>query len=170
MTVPRTLIWTSAPTAELQLALHKAGAGPAALVPVASGTVLLPARRGGFSSASRLAERCRELLGATTLVLRWAGAAQVGYDGTRTTYRGSLLTAMRLAGPITWWRLKGRSGGEATLTADVSQVVGLVDEGRADTQVAALPSSRTGLAALPINAVLPVIPVTQGAAPPEPLA
>jgi hypothetical protein len=52
----------------------------------------------------------------------------------------------------------------------VSQVVGLVDEGRADTQVAALPSSRTGLAALPINAVLPVIPVTQGAAPPEPLA
>jgi hypothetical protein len=161
------MIWTAAPTAELQLALHKQGAGPAALVPVASGTVLLPARQGGFAAAMRLAERCREI-GGTALVLRWAGAARVESDGVRTTYRGPLLAAVRLAGPVTWWLLKGRERGEADLTADVTQVLGLVDEGRADTHVAALPSSRTGLAGLPINTLLPVVPVTQGAAPPEP--
>jgi len=164
--VPRTLIWTAAPTAELQRALHREGSGPAALVPVTSGTVLLPARQGGFAAAMRLAERCREI-GGPALVLRWAGATRVGSDGVRTTYRGSLLAAMRLTGPITWWLLKGRERGEADLTADVDQVVGLVDEGRADTHVAGLPSARSGLADLPINTLLPVVPVTQGAAPPE---
>ncbi|WNV89670.1 hypothetical protein [Umezawaea sp. Da 62-37] len=163
----RTLIWTAAPTATLQLALHKEGSGPAALVPVSTGTVLLPARRGGFPSAVRLADRCREI-GGTALVLRWSGSTQVGSDGTRTTYQGSVLSAMRLAGPVTWWRLKGRERGDAELTADVTQVVGLVDEGRADAHVAGLPSSRTRLVGLPINTMLPVVPVTQGAAPTEP--
>ncbi|MET1076168.1 MAG: hypothetical protein ABWY11_26225 [Umezawaea sp.] len=165
--MPRTLIWTAAPTAALQLALHKEGSGPAALVPVISGTVLLPARQGGFPSAVRLADRCREI-GGTALVLRWSGGTQVGSDGSRTTYRGSVLSAMRLTGPITWWRLKRRERGDAELTADVTQVVGLVEEGRADTHVAGLPSTRTGLAGLPINTLLPVVPVTQGAAPTEP--
>src|SRR4051794_41735821 len=99
------MIWTAAPTAELQLALHRRGAGPAALVPVVSGTVLLPARRGGFAAAMRLAERCREI-GGTALVLRWAGSTRVGSDGVRTTYQGSLPSAMRLTGPVTWWLLK----------------------------------------------------------------
>lgn len=156
MSVPRTLIWTPAPTAELQLNLHRAAAGPAALVPVASGTVLLPRRKIGFAAAARLAEQVRET-GSPALLLRWSDGAEVWADGE---HAGSTGSARRLVGLVRWWRLDARPK-PADLPADVAEVRALVDEGRADTWVTALPD-RTGLA---INTVLPVVPVTQGGSP-----
>ncbi|MFE9749117.1 hypothetical protein ACFYOT_29765 [Saccharothrix saharensis] len=153
MSVPRTLIWTPAPTAELQLNLHRAAAGPAALVPVSSGTVLLPRRQIGFAAACRLAEQVRET-GAAALLLRWSATAEVWTDGEQA---GSTGSARRLVGLLRWWRLDARPR-PVDLPADVAEVRSLVDEGRADTWVTALPDR----AGLPINTVLPVVPVTQG--------
>ncbi|MBW4720058.1 hypothetical protein [Saccharothrix obliqua] len=153
---PRTLIWTHAPTAELQLALHRAEAGPAALVPVASGTVLLPRREIGFPAARRFAERVRAV-GGSGLLVRWDARGAVWADGTAAGYTGA---ARRLVGALRWWRL-GAVEGEPEVPADVAEVRVLVDEGRADTWITALPD-RAGLA---INTVLPVVPVTQGGAP-----
>ncbi len=156
MSVPRTLVWTPAPAAELQLALHRAAAGPAALVPVASGTVLLPRLGIGFSAGVRFAAQVREV-GGDALLVRWDADDVVWSDGAATGFTGS---ARRLVGVLAWWRLKA-VGGELPLPADVAEVRSLVGEGRADTWLAALPD-RAGLA---INTVLPVVPVTQGGAP-----
>ncbi|RKT56831.1 hypothetical protein [Saccharothrix australiensis] len=156
MSVPRTLIWTPAPTAELQLALHRAVAGPAALVPVASGTVVLPRRRISFPAADRFAARVREV-GGSALLVRWDARGVVWSDGEVAGYSGA---ARRLVGVLGWWRLKAVAG-ELGLPGDAAEVRALVDQGRADTWVTALPDR----AGLPINTVLPVVPVTQGGAP-----
>ncbi|XVV02015.1 hypothetical protein ACQPW3_32220 [Actinosynnema sp. CA-248983] len=156
MSVPRTLIWTPTPTAELQLALHRAAAGPAALVPVASGTVLLPRRQIGFSDAAKLAAQVR-VVNSDALLVRWSGDAVLWSDGVTAGFSGG---ARRLVGVVTWWRLKAEVG-EIPLPRDVAEVRALVDEGRADTWVTALPDR----AGLPINTVLPVVPVTQGGSP-----
>ncbi|WP_433263625.1 hypothetical protein ACQPZF_32735 [Actinosynnema sp. CS-041913] len=159
MSLSRTLIWTPVPAASLQLALHRAAAGPAALVPVGSGTVLLPRRSIGFSAAVRFAAQVREVGGGSAFLVRWDGGGVVWSDGALAgfSYSGG---ARRLVGVVGWWRLKAVVG-ELSLPADVAEVRALVDEGRADTWVAALPD-RAGLA---INTVLPVVPVTQGGAP-----
>ncbi|MEU5692591.1 hypothetical protein [Actinosynnema sp. NPDC020468] len=156
MSVPRTLVWTPAPTAELQRELHRAGGGPAALVPVASGTVLLPKRGSGYVAAERLAAQSRHAGGEAAFV-RWNGQAEVWSDGDRVGYRGP---ARRLVGFLRWLRLKPVRG-VLDLPEDVAEVRGLVDEGRADAWITNLPDQ----AALPINTVLPVVPVTQGGAP-----
>ncbi|NUT50699.1 MAG: hypothetical protein HOV94_25830, partial [Saccharothrix sp.] len=78
-------------------------------------------------------------------------------DGERA---GSTGSARRLVGLLRWWRLDARPR-PVELPADVAEVRALVDEGRADTWVTALPDR----AGLPINTVLPVVPVTQGGAP-----
>ncbi|MGM1058135.1 hypothetical protein [Saccharothrix sp. Mg75] len=156
MSVPRTLIWTPAPTAELQLNLHRAVAGPAALVPVASGTVLLPRRQITFRAAAELAERVRAT-GTSALLVRWSPNAEVWTDGGAAGFTGA---PRRLVGLLHWWRLDARPG-PAALPPDVAEVRALVDEGRADTWVTNLPTG----AGLPINTVLPVVPVTQGGSP-----
>ncbi|NUT99822.1 MAG: hypothetical protein HOY78_48210 [Saccharothrix sp.] len=156
MSVPRTLIWTPTPTAELQLALHRAVAGPAALVPVASGTVVLPRRQIGFSDAAGLAEQVRAV-GGEALLVRWSGEAALWSDGVSAGFSGP---ARRLVGVLTWWRVKAEPGA-LDLPADVAEVKALVDQGRADTWVTALPDK----AGLPIGTVLPVVPVTQGGSP-----
>ncbi|MFI9816445.1 hypothetical protein [Saccharothrix variisporea] len=156
MSVPRTLIWTPTPTAELQLALHRAVAGPAALVPVASGTVLLPRRQIGFSDAAKLAEQVRAV-GERALLVRWSGEAVLWSDGVAAGFSGH---ARRLVGLVTWWRVKAEPG-VLDLPGDVAEVKALVDQGRADTWVTALPDR----AGLPIGTVLPVVPVTQGGSP-----
>ncbi|MFT7838198.1 hypothetical protein Q5530_18850 [Saccharothrix sp. BKS2] len=156
MSVPRTLIWTPAPTAELQLNLHRAVVGPAALVPVTSGTVLLPRRQIGFPAALRLAEQVRRT-GVPALLVRWSPAGEVWTDGEAAGYTGA---PRRLVGLVRWWRLDARPG-PADLPGDVTEVRALVDEGRADAWVTNLPSG----AGLPINTVLPVVPVTQGGSP-----
>lgn len=138
------------------MALHRAVAGPAALVPVGSGTVLLPRREIGFSAAARFAGQVREV-GDRAFLVRWDGGGAVWSDGGASGYSGA---ARRLVGVFGWWRLKAVAG-ELELPADVAEVRELVDEGRADTWVTALPDR----AGLPINTVLPVVPVTQGGAP-----
>ncbi|MEU4803248.1 hypothetical protein [Actinosynnema sp. NPDC023587] len=159
MSVPRTLIWTHAPAAELQLALHRAEAGPAALVPVESGTVLLPPLGIRFAAAERFAARVREVSGGSGLLVRWDDlrGGVVWSDGSASGFSGS---ARRLVGVVGWCRLKAVAG-EPPLPADAAEVRTLVSQGRADTWVRALPD-RAGLA---INTVLPVVPVTQGGAP-----
>ncbi|QFZ22535.1 hypothetical protein [Saccharothrix syringae] len=156
MSVPRSLIWSPAPTAELQLNLHRAVAGPAALVPVASGTVLLPRRQIGFAAALRLADQVRRT-GSSALLVRWSPAGEVWTDGAVSGYTGA---PRRLVGLLRWWRLDAKPGA-ADLPPDVAEVRALVDEGRADAWVTTLPSE----AGLPINTVLPVVPVTQGGSP-----
>ncbi|MEU4739663.1 hypothetical protein AB0G02_04240, partial [Actinosynnema sp. NPDC023658] len=121
-----------------------------------SGTVLLPRRQIGFAAADRLAGQVRGT-GVAALLLRWSAGAEVWTDGERA---GSTGSARRLVGLVRWWRLDARPE-PADLPADVAEVRALVDEGRADTWVTALPD-RVGL---PINTVLPVVPVTQGGAP-----
>jgi len=66
----RTLIWTPVPTAKLQIRLHEEGEGPAVLVPVGSGTVVLPALEARFPRAVALARTCLRI-GERALAVRW---------------------------------------------------------------------------------------------------
>jgi hypothetical protein len=66
----RTLIWTPVPTAKLQIRLHEEGEGPAVLVPVGSGTVVLPAPAARFPRAVALARTCLRI-GERALAVRW---------------------------------------------------------------------------------------------------
>lgn len=67
------------PTAELQLAMHKAGVGPAALIPVPSGTVLLLSPATSLTAALRIALECREIAGRA-VVLCWDDVAAISYS------------------------------------------------------------------------------------------
>jgi hypothetical protein len=67
------------PTAELQLAMHRTGAGPAALVPVPSGTVLLLGPSASLTAALKIAGECRKLAGRA-VVLCWDDVAAVSYS------------------------------------------------------------------------------------------
>jgi hypothetical protein len=64
------LIWTPVPTAKLQIRLHDEGEGPAVLVPVGSGTVVLPAPAARFPRAVALARTCLRI-GERALAVRW---------------------------------------------------------------------------------------------------
>jgi hypothetical protein len=64
------LIWTPVPTAKLQMRLHEEGEGPAVLVPVSSGTVVLPAPTARFPRAVALARTCLRI-GERALAVRW---------------------------------------------------------------------------------------------------
>jgi hypothetical protein len=58
------------PTAKLQLRLHQEGEGPAVLVPVGSGTVVLPVPSARFPRAVALARTCLHI-GGRALAVRW---------------------------------------------------------------------------------------------------
>ena len=58
------------PTAKLQIRLHEEGEGPAVLVPVGSGTVVLPAPSARFPRAVALARTCLRI-GERALAVRW---------------------------------------------------------------------------------------------------
>jgi hypothetical protein len=64
------LVWTPVPTAKLQIRLHEEGEGPAVLVPVGSGTVVLPAPAARFPRAVALARTCLRI-GERALAVRW---------------------------------------------------------------------------------------------------
>ena len=64
------LIWTPVPTAKLQIRLHEEGEGPAVLVPVGSGTVVLPAPAARFPRTVALARTCLRI-GERALAVRW---------------------------------------------------------------------------------------------------
>lgn len=72
------------PTADLQLRLHQAGEGPAVLVPVGAGTVVLPAPAARFPRTVTLARACMRP-GDRALAVRWddhAVTAHPVYDKT----------------------------------------------------------------------------------------
>lgn len=62
------------PTAKLQLRLHEEGEGPAVLVPVGSGTVVLPPPAARFPRAVALARTCLRI-GERALAVRWDDGA-----------------------------------------------------------------------------------------------
>jgi hypothetical protein len=64
------LIWTPVPTAKLQMRLHEEGEGPGVLVPVGSGTVVLPVPAARFPRAVALARTCLRI-GERALAVRW---------------------------------------------------------------------------------------------------
>ena len=67
------------PAAELQLTLHRAGVGPAAVVPVPSGTVLLLSPAASLTAAIRIALECRKIAGRAA-VLCWDDVAAISYS------------------------------------------------------------------------------------------
>ncbi|MCP2199292.1 hypothetical protein LX90_002975 [Lentzea flava] len=85
----RMLIWTPLNAAELQQAMHSGNVGPAALVPVQSGTVLLPPPATKLSEAAYMANRVRKIAGGAALAV-WNDAAAFLYLFTTSIGRASM--------------------------------------------------------------------------------
>lgn len=80
----RMLIWTPLGAAELQKAMHSGNVGPAALVPVQSGTVLLPSPATKLSEAAYMTNRVRKIAGGAALAV-WNDDAALLYLFTTTS-------------------------------------------------------------------------------------
>ncbi|SEQ51049.1 hypothetical protein SAMN05216188_103277 [Lentzea xinjiangensis] len=85
----RMLIWTPLNAAELQQAMHSGNVGPAALVPVQSGTVLLPPPATKLSEAAYMANGVRKIGGGAALAV-WNGDAALLYLFTTALGRASM--------------------------------------------------------------------------------
>lgn len=85
----RMLIWTPLNAAELQKAMHGGNVGPAALVPVQSGTVLLPPPGTRLNEAAYMANRVRKIGGGAALAV-WNDDAALLYLFTTTLGRASM--------------------------------------------------------------------------------
>jgi hypothetical protein len=85
----RMLIWTPLNAAELQKAMHSGNVGPAALVPVQSGTVLLPPPGTKLSEAAYMTNRVRKIAGGAALAV-WNDAAALLYLFTTTLGRATM--------------------------------------------------------------------------------
>jgi hypothetical protein len=85
----RMLIWTPLNAAELQQAMHSGNVGPAALVPVQSGTVLLPPQAIRLNEAAYMANRVRKIAGGAALAV-WNDDAALLYLFTTTLGRASM--------------------------------------------------------------------------------
>jgi hypothetical protein len=85
----RMLIWTPLNAAELQKAMHSGNVGPAALVPVQSGTVLLPPPATTLNEAAYMTNRVRKLGGGAALAV-WNDDAALLYLFTTTIGRASM--------------------------------------------------------------------------------
>ncbi|MFS8102840.1 hypothetical protein LFM09_37500 [Lentzea alba] len=85
----RMLIWTPLNAAELQKAMYSGKVGPAALVPVQSGTVLLPSPAIKLSEAAYMANRVRKIAGSAALAT-WNDDAALLYLFTTSVGRASM--------------------------------------------------------------------------------
>ncbi|HUQ55488.1 hypothetical protein [Lentzea sp.] len=85
----RMLIWTPLNAAELQKAMHSGNAGPAALVPVQSGTVLLPPAATKLNEAAYMTNRVRKIGNGAALAV-WNDDAALLYLFTTTLGRASM--------------------------------------------------------------------------------
>ena len=85
----RMLIWTPLNAAELQKAMHGGNVGPAALVPVQSGTVLLPPPDTKLNEAAYMANRVRKIAGGAALAV-WNDDAALLYLFTTSLGRASM--------------------------------------------------------------------------------
>ncbi|WP_439660825.1 hypothetical protein ACSHWB_04520 [Lentzea sp. HUAS TT2] len=86
----RMLIWTPLNAAELQKAMHSGNVGPAALVPVQSGTVLLPPPATRLNEAAYMTTRVRKLGGGGAALAVWNDDAALLYLFTSTLGRASM--------------------------------------------------------------------------------
>jgi hypothetical protein len=85
----RMLIWTPLNAAELQKAMYGGKAGPSALVPVQSGTVLLPSLDVKLGDMAYLANRVRQIAGSAALAV-WNDDAALLYFFTTAVGRASM--------------------------------------------------------------------------------
>lgn len=85
----RMLIWTPLNAAELQKAMHSGNVGPAALVPVQSGTVLLPPPATKLNEAAYMTARVRKIGGGAALAV-WNDDAALLYMFTTALGRASM--------------------------------------------------------------------------------
>lgn len=85
----RMLIWTPLNAAELQQAMHSGNVGPAALVPVQSGTVLLPPPATRLNEAAYMTNRVRKIAGGAALAV-WNDDAALLYLFTTSLGRASM--------------------------------------------------------------------------------
>ncbi|WP_394616445.1 hypothetical protein JNUCC0626_43440 [Lentzea sp. JNUCC 0626] len=85
----RMLIWTPLNAAELQKAMHSGNVGPAALVPVQSGTVLLPPPATKLNEAAYMTNRVRKIGGGAALAV-WNDDAALLYMFTTSLGRASM--------------------------------------------------------------------------------
>ncbi|CAM3611850.1 hypothetical protein KIPE111705_16740 [Kibdelosporangium persicum] len=77
MTEARMIIWLPAPVDEVRQALHKSGVGAGVVVPVESGTVVVPRGLMGLSIAAQWIYRARRRLGRPALLIGWDDEASV---------------------------------------------------------------------------------------------
>ncbi|SER10635.1 hypothetical protein SAMN04488000_106112 [Lentzea albida] len=84
----RMLIWTPLNAAELQKAMHSGNVGPAALVPLQSGTVLLPPPATKLNEAAYMTNRVRKIGNGAALAV-WDDDAALLYLFTTTLGRAS---------------------------------------------------------------------------------
>lgn len=89
MLLVRMLIWTPLNAAELQKSMHSGNVGPAALVPVQSGTVLLPPPDTKLNEAAYMANRVRKIGNGAALAV-WNDEAALLYLFTSTIGRASM--------------------------------------------------------------------------------
>ncbi|MFD5824473.1 hypothetical protein [Lentzea sp. NPDC060358] len=85
----RMLIWTPLNAAELQKAMHSGNVGPAALVPVQTGTVLLPPPATKLNEAAYMTNRVRKLGDGAALAV-WNDDAALLYLFTTSLGRASM--------------------------------------------------------------------------------
>ncbi|WP_143027887.1 hypothetical protein [Lentzea albidocapillata] len=85
----RMLIWTPLNAAELQKSMHSGNVGPAALVPVQSGTVLLPPPGTKLSEAAYMTNRVRKIGRGAALAV-WNDDAALLYMFTTSLGRASM--------------------------------------------------------------------------------
>lgn len=85
----RMLIWTPLGAAELQKAMHSGNVGPAALVPVQTGTVLLPSPATKLSEAAYMTNRVRKIAGGAALAV-WNDDAALLYLFTTSLGRATM--------------------------------------------------------------------------------
>ncbi|MCR3748571.1 hypothetical protein LX88_002541 [Lentzea californiensis] len=89
MLVVRMLIWTPLNAAELQKSMHSGNVGPAALVPVQPGTVLLPPPGTKLSEAAYMTNRVRKIGRGAALAV-WNDEAALLYLFTTSLGRASM--------------------------------------------------------------------------------
>lgn len=162
----RTLIWTPLNAADLQKAMHGANVGPAALVPVQSGTVLLPSTDIRLAESALMAARVRKIAGRSALVV-WNAEAAACYPFTKTTplgrawYWGDHDQSMRLlaeakqSGPIgravdrVLGSFMDQRKNEKFLDTNADRFVALLPEADREEMLACLRDYTAGVGAVP---------------------
>ncbi|ALG05570.1 hypothetical protein [Kibdelosporangium phytohabitans] len=88
MTESRMLVWVPAPVREVRPLLHASGVSSAVVIPVESGTVLVPRERIGLSAAAQWVHRAVRQLGKAVVIIGWNDRASMVYPITGAVSQG----------------------------------------------------------------------------------